>query len=163
MRRLVATELNVRAQLLPPHAVRQGRDPDRAAGVVPHGRGDGQVLIEGERPVGVACRQYVVDPVAAGHLRILPAVPESHNALPVRVTGIEVNDVADGLVVFVAATEQVHYLNSAASIVYELCDGTRSVSAITDEANALLPSESWALSVGTCLEDLIAKGLIQWS
>lgn len=90
-------------------------------------------------------------------------MPESHNALPVRVTGIEVNDVADGLVVFVAATEQVHYLNSAASIVYELCDGTRSVSAITDEANALLPSESWALSVGTCLEDLIAKGLIQWS
>jgi hypothetical protein len=54
--------------------------------------------------------------------------------LPTRRDGLEVNDVADGCVVYDAASDRVHYLNGTAAIVFELCTGDISV----DEMAAFL-------------------------
>lgn len=50
---------------------------------------------------------------------------------PAQADGLEVNEVADGLVVYQAVPERVHYLNNTAAIVFELCDGTRTVDDIS--------------------------------
>jgi hypothetical protein len=78
-----------------------------------------------------------------------------------KVPGMEVNDVADGLVVFDPVAKQVHYLNNTASIVYELCDGDTDVAGITQAAEALLPGQDWSSQVTECLDDLRMRGLIR--
>jgi hypothetical protein len=49
---------------------------------------------------------------------------------PVQVGVFEVNEIADGLVLYQRAPERVHYLNRIASVVYELCTGENSVQQI---------------------------------
>jgi len=78
-----------------------------------------------------------------------------------KVPGMEVNEVADGLVVFDPVAKQVHYLNNTASIVYELCDGTSDVAAIAVSASELLPEQAWDEQVPECLSDLAVRGLIR--
>jgi len=78
-----------------------------------------------------------------------------------KVPGMEVNDVADGLVVFDPVAKQVHYLNNTASIVYELCDGNTDTAGIVVEAAQLLSGQDWDSQVPECLEDLRMRGLIR--
>ena len=81
---------------------------------------------------------------------------------PVPATGLDVHEVEDGLVVFDAATDRVHYLNPTASVVFSLCDGTRT----TDEIAELLRS-AWDLDatpnddVATCLVQLRGEGVLR--
>ncbi|MDX6330390.1 MAG: hypothetical protein QOI83_2773 [Streptomycetaceae bacterium] len=80
---------------------------------------------------------------------------------PVRAEGIEVNEVADGLLVYQAEPECVHQLNNTAAIVFELCDGTNTVADISNqlaEAFGLngLPA---GLAEG-CIADLQSKGIV---
>ena len=74
---------------------------------------------------------------------------------------MEVNDVADGLVVFDPVEKQVHYLNNTASIVYELCDGNSDAAGIAVAAAGLLPGQDWSSQVAECLGDLRMRGLIR--
>ncbi len=48
-----------------------------------------------------------------------------------RVDGLEVHEAEDGLVVFNPATDRVHHLNATASVLFELCDGTRETHELT--------------------------------
>jgi hypothetical protein len=81
---------------------------------------------------------------------------------PVPAIGLDVHEVEDGLVVFDAATDRVHYLNPTASVVFSLCDGTRT----TGEIAELLRS-AWDLDaapnddVATCLEQLRGEGVLR--
>lgn len=43
---------------------------------------------------------------------------------------LEVTQVPDGYVVYDEKNDRVHYLNPTAALIYELCDGSRSVSDI---------------------------------
>lgn len=52
---------------------------------------------------------------------------------PALAPGVEVHAVEDGCVVFVPATDQVHFLNETAMWVLDLCDGTRDVAALQAE------------------------------
>ena len=52
---------------------------------------------------------------------------------PSRCEGLEVNQVADGLVVYQAAPEQVHYLNNTSAVIFELCEGHRSIEEIAEQ------------------------------
>ncbi len=48
-------------------------------------------------------------------------------------SGVEVHSVEDGCVVWVPATDQVHFLNDTAMHILELCDGNLHVNEIQDE------------------------------
>lgn len=48
----------------------------------------------------------------------------------IRADGIEVNEVADGFVVYDRERDRVHYLNPTASLVLEMCTGGNSEAAI---------------------------------
>jgi len=91
----------------------------------------------------------------------LPVVTAGNNHNPTKVPNMEVNEVADGLVVFDPVAKQVHYLNNTASIVYELCDGDTDSAGIGSAAAQLLPGQDWNTQLPSCLEDLSARGLIR--
>lgn len=60
---------------------------------------------------------------------------------PMIADGLDINETEDGLIVYVAATDRVHYLNSTASVVLQLCDGRRSVAEIADGVRELFQLE----------------------
>jgi len=76
--------------------------------------------------------------------------------------GLEVHTVEDGVVVFDADTDRVHYLNPTATFVFSLADGTR-----TGEEIAELVREAWNLDaapvdeVNGCIEQLRAEGVFR--
>jgi hypothetical protein len=85
-----------------------------------------------------------------------------HAARPVRVSGLEVNEVADGLVVYQADGERVHYLNNTAAVVFELCTGEN-----TEGEIAALLGGAFELAkvpngeVRRCLDHLRDQGVIR--
>lgn len=79
---------------------------------------------------------------------------------PARVDGLEAHEVDDGLVVYQAATDRVHYLNATAAVVFELCNGEH-----TAEDVERLVAEAWQLDeppdeVQTCLAQLRDEGVV---
>jgi hypothetical protein len=60
---------------------------------------------------------------------------------PNRVGGLEAHEVDDGLVVYQAATDRVHYLNPVASVVFELCTGEHTETEIVEIVGA-----AWGLA-----------------
>jgi hypothetical protein len=46
------------------------------------------------------------------------------------VAGLEINEVPDGYVIYERVGERVHFLNSTAALLFELCDGAHSVADI---------------------------------
>ena len=82
---------------------------------------------------------------------------------PIRSEGLEVDEADDGLVVFDPRTDTVHHLNPSASVIFDLCDGSRDADAIA----ALLaevyeleePAHDDALAG---LRDLAERRLISW-
>lgn len=75
--------------------------------------------------------------------------------------GLEPHEVDDGLVVYHAATDRVHYLNPTAAVVFELCTGEH-----TEEEIEALVGEAWGLpdaphdEVQACLAQLRAEGVV---
>lgn len=82
--------------------------------------------------------------------------------LPSTVEGLDVNQVEDGLVVYDASRDRIHYLNATAAAVFTLCDGTRSRQGIVEAVaivfgpNAVAPSE-----VDACITQLEGEGVVQ--
>jgi len=80
---------------------------------------------------------------------------------PQRVEGLEAHEVDDGLVVYQASTDRVHYLNPTASLVFELCTGAHS-----EEEIAALVGAAWDLpeppleAVAQCLAQLRSEGVV---
>ena len=80
---------------------------------------------------------------------------------PERADGLESYEVDDGLVVYQAASDRVHYLNPTASVVYELCTGNH-----TEAEIVALVGEVWGLAeppteeVQRCLADLRTEGVV---
>ena len=74
---------------------------------------------------------------------------------------LEVNSVPDGYVVYQGKRDHVHYLNSVASVIFELCDGDHTlddIGGILQAAYELdhVPAED----VKASLERLFEEGLI---
>jgi hypothetical protein len=74
---------------------------------------------------------------------------------------LEVNAVPDGYVVYQGKRDHVHYLNSVASVIFELCDGDHSMEDIGSILHAAyeldaVPTEDLKAS----LERLLEEGLI---
>jgi hypothetical protein len=82
--------------------------------------------------------------------------------LPARADGLELNEVADGLVVYQREPERVHYLNNTAALVFELCDGTRSPDDIASMfQDAFTLGQAPAAEVSSCIDELRGKGVIR--
>ena len=80
---------------------------------------------------------------------------------PCQAEGLEVHEVADGLVVYDPRADRVHYLNASASVVFELCSGQRTVEQI-----AAIVAQTWGLpsapgpDVARCVGQLLSEGVL---
>jgi hypothetical protein len=81
--------------------------------------------------------------------------------LPKLASGVEINKVADGYIVYQPSRDRVHYLNHTATIVLELCNGKNSPTeiAVLLQTAYDLPASPEA-EVSSCLQQLIAEGLV---
>ena len=81
---------------------------------------------------------------------------------PEPVDRLDVHEVDDGLVVYHADTDRVHYLNPTAAVVLTLADGTR-----TEDELAELVRAAWELDrapladVRECVTQLRAEGVLR--
>jgi len=75
--------------------------------------------------------------------------------------GIEINEIADGFVIYDPKRDRVHYLNQTAGVILELCNGR----VTSDELPALLQT-AYELpappveEVTTCVQTLLKEGLV---
>ena len=93
--------------------------------------------------------------------RVLSSAAGALPERPVRAEGLEVHEVADGLVVYQAQPECVHHLNNTAAIVFELCDGKNTVPEISEQlAAAFGPACVPAGVTERCIADLWSKGVV---
>lgn len=82
---------------------------------------------------------------------------------PRKADSLEVNEAEDGLVVYDPVHDMVHHLNPSASLIFDLCDGTRDADAI-----AGVLAETWSLEGSPTnearagLEELAERKLIHW-
>lgn len=80
---------------------------------------------------------------------------------PRRAEGIEVNEVADGYIVYQASRDRVHYLNHTAVLVLEMCNGRVSagqIPGLLKQAYDL--AEPPTEEVAVCLTKLLDEGLV---
>jgi hypothetical protein len=81
---------------------------------------------------------------------------------PRTIEGLEINEVADGYVVYDPARDRIHYLNHTAVVVLELCNG-----GVTAGELARLVQTAYDLpeppvaEVGDCLDRLVEEGLVR--
>jgi Coenzyme PQQ synthesis protein D (PqqD) len=77
------------------------------------------------------------------------------------VQDIEINEVADGFIVYHPSRDRVHYLNQTAAIVLEFCTGENDVNSIVDLLQAAydLP-ERPEVEISECLAHLSEEGLV---
>jgi hypothetical protein len=80
---------------------------------------------------------------------------------PRRAEGIEVNEVADGYIVYQATRDRVHYLNHTAVLVLEMCNGRVSAAQIPGLLKQAYDlAEPPTEEVAVCLTKLLDEGLV---
>ena len=90
-----------------------------------------------------------------------PDPPAPGEGRPLTVARLEVNEVRDGLIVYDATRDRVHYLNATASVVFTLCDGEHPADAMADELATLFGVDPPHAEVADCLANFAAEGLLQ--
>jgi hypothetical protein len=85
----------------------------------------------------------------------------NRSALPLARTDLDINEVPDGLVIYDGVTDQVHYLNLTASVVFVECTGDQDDAAIARSLQETfgLP-EAPMEETRTCLASLWTQGLL---
>ena len=77
------------------------------------------------------------------------------------ISGLNVNEVRDGLIVYDPARDRVHHLNATASILFVSCDGTRGrVQLAADLQEAFGLDEPATAEVDEGLERFGREGLL---
>ena len=81
---------------------------------------------------------------------------------PKQVDGVELNQVANGYVVYQPDRDRVHYLNHTAVLVLEMCNGRDTAGEIPGLfRDAYDLAEVPTDEVGECLTKLLEEGLVQ--
>jgi len=91
-----------------------------------------------------------------------PAGPAGH---PVPSPAVTAYQLDDDLVLYDTRTAEAHVLNLSAAKIWQLCDGSRSISDLADELSrsyALDPARAQA-DVDELVSSLQAAGLLIWS
>ncbi|MGH8799867.1 MAG: PqqD family protein [Casimicrobiaceae bacterium] len=80
---------------------------------------------------------------------------------PRQAPGIEIREAPDGLVVYDAGRDRLHYLNPSAALLLENCDGSLRAGELPDLlATAFALDAPPAGEVEQCLDRLFAEGLL---
>jgi hypothetical protein len=83
------------------------------------------------------------------------------SAAPSAVPALEVNEAEDGIVIYNAALDEVHYLNHTATAIFDHCTGALTVAEIAAQIQALYELSSDPLKeVEDCVADLVARKLV---
>jgi hypothetical protein len=81
---------------------------------------------------------------------------------PLAADGLDVNPVADGLVIYDPHTDRVHYLNNTAAAIFTLCDGDRRADAIAGAVATLFGADAPSREeVDACLAQLAEEGVLR--
>lgn len=81
---------------------------------------------------------------------------------PVKASGLIDGEVVDGLMVLQDGTDRVHHLNPSAAVIFELCDGTRTIAEIAAEVASLYELDGVPLAdTAACVGQLREEGLVQ--
>jgi hypothetical protein len=84
------------------------------------------------------------------------------NERPQHVDGLDVHEVEDGLVVYDAVSDRVHYLNTSATLVFSLCDGSRTTADIDRLVREAWPHDTPDVDlVPECVERLRGEGVLR--
>jgi hypothetical protein len=76
--------------------------------------------------------------------------------------GLEITEVDDGLIVYQESIERVHHLNPTASVVLQLCDGSRVAAEIAATVGELFGLEDAPdQEVESCLSRFAREGLVR--
>ena len=83
----------------------------------------------------------------------------------VPVGSLELTQVPDGVMIYQADRERVHYLNPTAAVVFELCGMNKTVAEIEDfVGDAFGLSDTPAADVRKCLTSLVDEQLlVRWN
>jgi hypothetical protein len=80
---------------------------------------------------------------------------------PRAVPALEVNEAEDGVVIYNAALDEVHYLNHTASAIFDCCTGALTIAEIAARIQALYEMPSAPVKeVEDCVADLLARKLV---
>lgn len=105
---------------------------------------------------------YIVQHIADGTftaLQALTAGPDTDQ--PQRAVGIDVTDLAGGLMVHPAGSPMAHQLNNTASVIFELCDGHRTVTGIAEKMAVAFGLDAVPLAeVTACVAGLRSTGIL---
>jgi PqqD family protein of HPr-rel-A system len=81
---------------------------------------------------------------------------------PLAASGLDVNAVDDGLVIYDPDQDRVHYLNNTAAAIFTLCDGERDAVAIAAAITALFGDGAVSPDdVDAFLAELTEQGLLR--
>ena len=72
---------------------------------------------------------------------------------------MDLNEVPDGYVIYDNDNNMVHYLNSTAAVVYQMCDSNHSVGAIADFIKTAFEVDE-TVDVEKSVQDMLEAGLI---
>ncbi len=79
-----------------------------------------------------------------------------------RIPGLEAHEAEEGMVVFDPRTDRIHHLNATAAVLFELCDGSRSLEEMGRIVTELFSLDASPLST---LEDgldlLLREGVVR--
>ncbi len=106
--------------------------------------------------------RYLVHHIVGGTFTAITATPDTLGSdQPVRAAGIEVVELAGGLMVRQAEPPRVHQLNNTASMVLESCDGQRTVAEIAEVLAEAFGLETPPLAeAAACVEELRRAGVL---
>jgi hypothetical protein len=83
------------------------------------------------------------------------------SAFPRARSDLEVNEVPDGLVIYDAKADRVHFLNHTAGVVFSLCTGHNEESTIAEQVGkAFSINGAPAAETAACLAELRSEGLV---
>ncbi len=86
------------------------------------------------------------------------------SCIPQPAAGFRLESLGDELLLYHPAQEKVYYCNPTASLIWQLCDGQRTLGALLDLLQAAYPDAGAALvdDVNTILEQLRTHGALTW-
>jgi hypothetical protein len=81
--------------------------------------------------------------------------------VPRRAEGLEVHESRDGLIIYAVHSDEVHYLNPPAALIYELCDGSRTLAEMAALVGAAFELPAPPLDdVKSTVSDFLSKRLL---
>lgn len=84
------------------------------------------------------------------------------NERPESAEGLDVHEVDDGVVVYDAGRDRVHYLNASATLVFLLADGTRTLAQLQELVKEAWPADAAHVEgVDECVRRLTAEGVLR--